>query len=678
MSNHLSSEPSLARRRRIASAGALLLCGVSSATSQHGQSLPEDAARPASPLPARITSWAPWLVVGCYVLGAFALTWRLWADPAGQMVAGNSGDINLFAWFMRDIATAVSHGRFPALVTTGLNAPQGISLMWNTSVLLPGLVLVPVTLLAGPQTSLTVLLTVGFAGSAASLFYVLRRWGASVSSAAIGGAVYGFSPALFASAVGHFQLQFAVLPPLIIDAVLRIVTGRGRAVRTGIWLGLLAAAQVFIGEELLVDTAVASGVILVVLALSQPRAAIEAITGRGRAILAGLGAAAALAAAICAYPLWVQFGGPLREHGSPWHVVAFHSYPFGFVTPSGGLLFHTSASAAVAAHYREPRPEYLAYLGWPLLIVALVATLVLWRDLRVRLTALTFAILELFSLGAVSVRFHGVRYPAALLPWHWLQGLPVLSQILPDRFSILADAAMAALLAFALDRVRQLASRTGHGLLIGALATAVAVLAVLPLIPRPLPAQAVGQVPAGWQAAFAKLELAPGAPVLVIPDLYYALRWQAETGVPGSMVGGGDFIEPDQTGQATSYIYNRLSTAVYLSNLWQGTLSGRAPSQSQVRKDLAYWQLSAIVTVAGRNSRLARFLTGEFGRPAVQVDDVLAWRIPPGRPLPGKLSARRRDMWPDGRDDRHNWRGRVPRLASVGTAAGRRVLGGLP
>jgi hypothetical protein len=72
-------------------------------TSQHGQSLPEESARPASPLPARITSWAPWLVVGCYVLGAFALTWRLWADPAGQMVAGNSGDINLFAWFMRGV-----------------------------------------------------------------------------------------------------------------------------------------------------------------------------------------------------------------------------------------------------------------------------------------------------------------------------------------------------------------------------------------------------------------------------------------------------------------------------------------------------------------------------------------------------------------------------------------------
>jgi hypothetical protein len=628
-------------------AGPLVLCAVSSVTSQHGQSLPGESAPPASLPPARIASWAPWLVVGCYVLGAFALTWRLWADPAGQMVAGNPGDTNLFAWFMRDIATAVSHGRLPALVTTGLNAPQGINLMWNTSELLPGLVLAPVTLLAGPQTSLTILLTAGFAGSAASLFFVLRRWGASVTAAAIGGAVYGFSPALIASGVGHFQLQFAVLPPLIIDAVLRIVTGRGHAVRTGIWLGLLTAAQVFIGEELLVDTAVATGVILVVLAVTQPRAATEALTRRARAILAGLGTAAALAAVVCGYPLWVQFRGPLREHGSPWNVPEFHSYLYGFVTPSGALLFHTSASAAIAAKYPEPLPEYLAYLGWPVLVVALAAAVAFWRDPKVRLAALTFAILELFTLGAVSVKFHGLRYPAALLPWHWLQGLPVLSDVLPDRFSILADGALAALLAFALDRARLLEWRAGRGQL-GLLATIVAVLAVLPLVPRPVPAQAVSQAPAGWQAAFAELALAPGAHVLVIPDLQYGLRWQAETGVPTSMVGGGDFIEPDQTGQATSYIYNRLSTAKYLTTLWQGKRSGRAPSQSQIRTDLAQWRLSAIVAVTGRNSRLARFLTGEFGQPAVQAGDVLAWRIPPGRPPPGKLSARRRDMWPDG------------------------------
>ncbi len=576
-----------------------------------------------------------------YLLCAFGLTWRLWADPAGRMVAGNPGDINLFAWFMRYSATAVSHGRLPALVTTGLNAPQGINLMWNTSALLPGVLLAPVTLLAGPQASLTILLTAGFAGSAASLFGVLGRWGASLTSAAIGGAVYGFSPALMAASLGHFQLEFAVLPPLIIDALLRIVTGRGNAVRNGIWLGLLTAAQVFIGEEMLVDTAVAAVVIVAVLAVSQPRTAAH----RAREAITGLGAATAVAALICGYPLWVEFAGPLAEHGSPWVVSQFRNYPYAFVTPSGALAFHTGSSAAAAASYPEPQPEYLAYLGWPLLITVVCAAVLFWRDRRVRLTAVTFALLELFSLGVVTVTFYGIRYPAPLLPWHWLQSVPVLADVLPDRFSILADGAAGALLAFALDRARGPAPPPARlpippspspfkarGRLTGFVATAVAVLAILPLVPLPLPATSVSQPPAGWQASFARLRLPADAHVLVIPDIRLPTRWQAETGVPDSIVGGGATIAPDRTGQATSYVYNRRATTQYLYALWQGSPPGRAPSPSQIRGDLAFWRLAAIVTVTSRNSRLARFLTGEFGPPAVQLGDVLAWRLPHLRP----------------------------------------------
>ena len=108
------------------------------------------------------------------------LTRHLWVDPAGLTQTRDPHDVDLFAWFLRYAATAVEHGRLPALVTTALNAPQGISLMWNTSFLLPGVLLTPVTLLAGPQVSLTLVLTLGLAGSAASLFLVLRRWGASV------------------------------------------------------------------------------------------------------------------------------------------------------------------------------------------------------------------------------------------------------------------------------------------------------------------------------------------------------------------------------------------------------------------------------------------------------------------------------------------------------------------
>src|SRR5215467_10381415 len=124
-----------------------------------------------------------------YLLAALAVTLWLWRDPASRVVAGNPNDADQFAWFFRYDATAIAHGHLPALVTTAMNAPQGVNVMWNTFMLLPGTLLAPVTLLLGAQTALTVFMTAGFAGSATAMFAVLRRWGVSVPGAALAGAV---------------------------------------------------------------------------------------------------------------------------------------------------------------------------------------------------------------------------------------------------------------------------------------------------------------------------------------------------------------------------------------------------------------------------------------------------------------------------------------------------------
>jgi hypothetical protein len=384
-------------------------------------------------------------------------------------------------------------------------------------------------------------------------------------------------------------------------------------------------------------------VIVVVLILAHPSAAAAAVRTRARTILGGLGVAVGIVALTCGYALWVQFRGPLVSHGSPWVVSEFHNYPYAFVTPSSALLFHTGASAATAAAYPEPLPEYIAYLGWPLLIVLAVAAVCFWRDPKVRLAAVTFAVLELFSLGVARATVDGWRYPVSVLPWHWLAHLPLLADLLPDRLSILADGAAGALLAFGLDRARGLGARIGRPRLTGLLATAVAVLAVLPLIPRPVQVTGVTPLPAGWRTAFTELRLTASDHVLLIPDIRLGTRWQADTGVPGSMVGGGATTAPAPDGQATGYVQVRRPTVVYLEDLFLGSPDARAPSQAQVRADLAYWNPAAIVAVTTPNTRLGRYLTAEFGPPTVQVGDMLAWRQPVPRASPGRLAALRRE-----------------------------------
>jgi hypothetical protein len=561
---------------------------------------------------------AQWLIAAGYLLAAVAVTWRLWADPANLMQA-HTGDIDQFAWFMRYDATAIAHGRLPALVTTAMNAPYGVNLMWNTSFMLPGILLTPVTLLAGPQTSLTVALTLGFAGSAASLFLVLRRWGASVLAAALGGAVYGFSPALVHNGLSHYQVQFVLLPPLMIDALLRIMTGRGSTVRNGIWLGLLVAGQLFIGEEVLVFTAVVSVVLAVSIAASWPKEVLR----RVRPTAIGLATAAAVALPICGYALWVQLHGVAVSAG------ASRTSLSGFVTPSSDLLFHTKASAAAVAQ-SPAQGVYFSYLGWPLLVTLLAAIAIFWGNRKIRTAGVTFLVLEWFSLGSHVLPFHGMRLPAALLPWYWLYRLPVLGSALPYRLPILAAGAAAVVLALSLDQVRSEASNARVWRYVRAAGPVVAVAAVLPLIPLPYPAYPTAPLPAGWQTVFSRLHVAPDASVMVVPVGYshipQPMRWQADTGEPSSMV-GGTFIAGNRHGQVRrGGKADRNATERYLDALWMGS---HPPELAlwRARADLKSLRPAAVVAVTGVDSPLGRFLTRLLGPPTYHAGSTVAWRL---------------------------------------------------
>lgn len=596
--------------------------------------------------------WTFWLAALYYLAAAVVVTMWLWRDPASRIVAANPYDSDQLAWYFRYDATAAAHLRLPALMTMGMNAPQGVNLMWNTPMLLPGVLLAPLTLLAGPQASLTAAMTLGFTGSALAMFAVLRRWAASTPAAAVGGLIYGFSPALIQSAQGHYDLQFAVLPPLIVDAVLRLATGRagtgwrgtGRrgAARCGAWLGLLSTAQIFIAEELLFDSAVAAVILLVVLAASRPRAAAAQVgalladTLRADTLLTGAATAACVVTAGAGYPLWEQFLGPIRQHGSPFLPDYYKNDLAGFVRPSSAMVLHTRGSAAFAAAFHAQLPEYLAYLGWPMLIALAAVAVWRWRLLTVRAAAVTFAVLEILSLGGTLLA-GGHEHTWLKLPWYWLQTLPVTGAAIPDRFSILADGAAAALFAFGLDAARARWPAARWPAARWAVAVA-AVAAIAPIVPRPLPAATVSGVPAGWSTAFARLRLPAGANVLVLPiplsTFTEPLRWTADTGVPPEMV-GGYFMGPNRSGQAAVDGAGPSPQVQYLNQLWAqsspgaaGTVAARTPpAAGAMRAQLAAWHPAAVVAVTGEQSPLGRYLTGLLGPPVIRAGSVLGWRL---------------------------------------------------
>jgi len=578
------------------------------------------------------------VILALYIAGAFWVTANLWVHPTAFYQSGDPQDVDQATWFLRYAATAVEHFRLPALSTTAMNAPHSVNLMWNTSLLLPGIVITPVTALFGPQTGLTSLLVIGFAGSAASMYYVLRRWQASQLAAFLGGALYGFSPALVDSGIGHYSLVLAILPPLIIDRVLRLVTGQGTALRNGIWIGLLVAAQLFVSEEALVDTVIATIVLLVVLALCRPREVLSRI----RPLLVGLVTAGGLALILCARALWVQFHGVSSHAGATviinyqGHKTNLGTLPYAFINPSSNVLLHTHATGNIANYYPQPLPEYLAYLGVPLIIVLLAAIVYFWNYLPIRVAGLTFILLEWLGMGAAPIRPGIVTLPGWLLPWGGAQHLPLLGAMVADRLCILADAGAAAVLAFSLDlarsgKVAPLANWRRGSLI----ATAIAAIALLPLVPAPYLRSSADQLPAGYTATFKALHLPSDARVLLAPfpnaDTSQVMRWQALTGYPATMI-GGDFIAPDQPGSlGRAGRAGMTPTSHYIDDLYNPLLGEPIlPSPAQIRSDLAVWKPNAVVAAVSPTSTMGQFLINLFGQPDTHIGQVLGWNYKPG------------------------------------------------
>jgi hypothetical protein len=343
---------------------------------------------------------------------------------------------------------------------------------------------------------------------------------------------------------------------------------------------------------------------------------------------------------LAGWALWAQFFGPLTQHGTAFYVDFYKNDLAGFVTPDSVQLLHTGPSAAAAARYAGLAPEYLGYLGLPLIVVLIFVTIACWRRLPVRACAVATAVLLLLSIGGhplVSVTANPLAQPAGgfTWPWGWLEQLPVVSAGLADRLSIVADGTAAAMLAFGIDlalaRLRR--SNVSHAKAAATVAAVTAV-AVLPLVPRPLPAAPAVPLPDGWSTTLSSLRLPAGARVLVVPvptaSLDDALRWQADGGQQISLI-GGYFEGPDPTGQAYIDGSGFPPLASYLDYLWLGRAwaarPAPRPSPGSVTAAVQYWQPQAVVgDVAGRPG-LARYLETIFGQPTIRYGSMLGWRI---------------------------------------------------
>jgi len=147
-------------------------------------------------------------------------SWALGVTHTLQTSGGN--DVSEVVWFLAQTPWALLHGHNP-FANNWLNAPVGLDLMDNTTMLLLGLLFAPVTLVFGPIATFNVVLDFAIWASAMSFFLMARRFTSWWPAAFAGGLLYEFSPFTAAVANGHLFLLFQAVPPLLFLFVDRFV-----------------------------------------------------------------------------------------------------------------------------------------------------------------------------------------------------------------------------------------------------------------------------------------------------------------------------------------------------------------------------------------------------------------------------------------------------------------------
>lgn len=549
------------------------------------------AAKTAASAPARLFTRVDLAIYGLYLLMAVGVLGRLWRKVGSVTMEMNPPDHQQALWFLAHAARAVTGGHNP-LFTYQLNAPDGVNLMANTSMLGLGAPMAPITVLFGPHVTFALLLTLALAGTAAGWYVVFRRTVITRRlAAAVGAGFCGFAPGLVSHAGGQLNWAAQFVLPFIVLAVMRLAEP-GNGLRRTLTLGLLVTYQVFINEEILLLTAVACGIFVGAYAWLR-WADVRPVAAMFLRRLVGAGA---IATVLLAYPLWLQFFGPRNYRGLPFDPVAYPADVWSYVAYSGGSL---AGHPEGALRYGRSLTEQNAFFGWPLILLCVVIAWWLWRSALVKAALITAGVFAVLSFGrTVIVAGRDTGVPG---PFRLVMKLPLGELIVPTRLALVVVPVIGLLLALAADRALSLPWRDANGVPVRAVWAAAFAAALIPIAPTPLQVRELTPTPAFVSKGIWREYVTPGRTVVPVPlpsDRYMlGQTWSAET-LAEMAVPAGYFLGPtSETDPQGHWGPPQRPTARLLFDV---AMSGRVPVVTEAERrdaieDLRHWRASVVV-----------------------------------------------------------------------------------
>jgi len=442
----------------------------------------------------------------------------------------------------------------------------------------------------------------------------------------------------------HLDLAFMVIPPLLLWCLDELfVTRKASAIKVGILLGLLSAAQLFIDPEVLAYCAIMAVIGLVFLGLTHR----HEVSARIRVAAPGLLTACTCFGVVAAYPIGYFLAGPRRiAHG---------------IQPAGAIAaFHVDLLRPVLRSSAQ-LTNSSGYLGVPLLI-GLVALVVWWRKLgMIRFAAVCACAAFVLSLGprlTVDGRSLGIWLPEAIF-----EHVPVLVDLEPVRITGIEMLFLGVILAVSLDhtsiwiveharRAQRISGGPGEapvwrvmsrirsdpnlqilGLLV------LVIVAFVPLLDQ-FPVVREQRVTAPQLAASLARSVPSGGVVLAFPypraHADAPMEWQATDEMSFRLVGGYALV-PGAAGRGSYYIAQGPDLSK-LSVLLTGTSGASgvplASACHSLEAIVRAYEVDALVlrtSTGAIRTRGTGLLTELLGPPSVSFEAGVVWYDLPGR-----------------------------------------------
>lgn len=541
-------------------------------------------------------------------------------------------------WSLAWVAHALEHG-MNVFHTNFLDYPTGAPITNGAPLL--GVMGAPLTLTLGPIAAFNVLLRLAFASSAASMFLVLRNW-CRWPAAFLGGLIYGFGPYVVSQGQTHLNLMFVPIPPLIVWCLYDLLfTKRHSPIKMGVLLGVLAAAQALLEEELLSLIGVVVAIGLVGLAVYSGKAWRRRFDYLARAFIP----AVLVFVAITGYMLWSLLFGPGHINGPIEAVSVLQAYRadlLGPIVPTISQLLMPSSLAGTAAHFLAGNPtENSTYLGIPAVALLGVFAVKFRREPLILFSALLTGVAFIFSLGSrLSVNGHVTHIP---LPEALFTHIPLLDNTVPSRFSFVVCLFSTVALAVGGDRFVMALTARPSVRRIDSVKVSLGVAALVACVALLLPQVPFTTEAPPWPVNINNtLKSVPtGAAVLAYPfpdeATEEAMGWQATDNMRFRIFGGyvlvqgkGNYGVPFQPLLRHPFVQEYLSYALYGYSALYPRPSANVSAPRALCRFVSQYHVGALLfwDVGTHPQEVKRLFIKDFGQPDGSNPNghILIWR----------------------------------------------------